>query len=402
MKLSLSPEEAVSLELWSGLTSASKAVEQGQFVSALSTYNDLMPNIMSDDQPKWLNICTDTAQPSLNGMCLYLSGYYTFTHTWQGWNHISRPIFDHSKLKSLSLCERLSLLAIRGWATIRRRSLVEIIQEQEEALELARSSHQLSMEAGHHHLMLCYAYTLAFEEEKSLEHGQEAQYMFEECGSKYGVLRAFEMLGTAYYTAWKYDEALSCYDQLEKLIHQIGSEAFPMLPFYGRGWSFLGLEQFEDALQCFRMGEIKKTQYGLLYDAARCVYAEGYTLFRQRDFEGALQRHHKALGVFCDDDHYSLNMYNFNQGSRSIPMMATCLHNIALIYEYQRRFYAAFREEERAVNWQRQLDDPGQSADFLRRAIYLSFRCGYWSKTLSYLSEYIRLRLKYKVPNLHY
>lgn len=398
----ISPEEAVSLELWDCLIKASDAIEQGKVISALRYYRSVMPNLVIDNTPRWSAINADYTVPSLNGLCRLLWGYYTFTQTWQAWNYIAIPIFERSALLSLPLAERLTLLAIHGWAMIRRYPLISIIREQEAALEMSRFDNDLNWQNAHHHLILCYAYTLAFEENRALKHGLEAQHIFADLGSVYGAMRTYEMMGTAYYTAWKYDEALAYYARLEVLINQTGNEAAPMHPYYGQGWAYLGLKSYDEALRYFRIGQEMKMQHDLLYDAARCLYAEGYTRFRQGDFVGAIECHQTALKTFCDDDHYLLNLYNFGQGSRSIPMMATCLHNLALVYEYQGRFRKAFEEEKRAVEWQKQLDDPGQSADFLRRAIYLSIRSGKWNYTMGYLVAYFRLRLKYRVPGFRF
>lgn len=394
----LSPQEAVSRQQWLCLVDAATAAENGHIISALDAYRQVVPNLLHEGTLRWANINPDQSVLSRNGMCRLLIPYYTLTQTWQAWRFVAQPILDEAIIHTLSPSERSILISAYGWATVRHRPLERIIDDQQTGLESCRSSGGMLLEAAHHHLMLSYCYTLAFEKEKSFVHAQSAHDLFTDAGSVWGLMRTDEIMGTAYYTAWMYEEAHTCYARLEERIAQIGNEAAPMRPFYGRGWVYLGQKNFTAALDCFQLGQALKQQTALHYDVARCQYAEGYTRFRQKDYQGARICHETALATFCNNDHFTLNLHNFGQGSRSVAMMAACLHNLALISEYRRRFRDAFAFELRAVTRQRELHDPGQMSDFLRRGIYLSGRCGRLDYTVKLALEYLQLRRRYKVP----
>jgi len=394
----LSPQEAVSRQQWLCLNDAATTAENGQIVSALDAYRRVVPNLADEGALRWSNADPDESVPSRNGVCRLMIPYYTLTQMWQAWRFLAQPVLNDPVFSTLCHSERSLLISAHGWATVRRRPLEHIIAEQQEALESCLESGEMLREAAHHYLMLSYCYTLAFEKEKSFAHAQFAYDLFADSGSVWGLMRADEIMGTAYYTAWMYDEAFICYDRLEQRIAQVGDEAAPMRPFYGRGWAYLGQKNFPAALECFQAGQVLKQQSNLSYDAARCQYAEGYTRFRQEDYPGARSCHESALATFCNDDHFALNLHNFNQGSRSAAMMAACLHNLALVDEYRHRYRNAFEFELRAITRQRELHDPGQLSDFLRRGIYLSGRCGRLDYMIKFALEYLQLRGRYKVP----
>jgi len=390
----LSPAEAISRQQWACLTEAADDAETGRIVSTLEKYRQVVPNLIVDGRLRWSNIEAEPEYPSRNGVCRLLRAYYTLTQMWPGWSFLVQPVLEPEILQTLLTFERARLISAHGWATIRRLPLPVVIARQEQALAACANP----ADAAHHHLMLCHAYTLAFEYARSLDHGRRAEAEFSATGSVWDQMRMDEILGTAYYTASKYDEALACYAHLEERIASIGAEAEPMRPFYALGWATLGQKDFVRAQAYFQSAYLQKINAGLVYDAGRSRYAEGYARFQEKDYSGARQCQEEALSIFCDNDHNVLNQHNFGQGSRSTIMIATCLHQIALIAERTHRFREAYMHERRAVAHQRDLDDPGQLADFLRRAPYHAALSGHLTHVLGYLREYIQLRLRHRVP----
>ncbi|RMG77316.1 MAG: tetratricopeptide repeat protein, partial [Chloroflexi bacterium] len=287
-------------------------MRQAKVADAIEIYSQVIPKIWeyrASTNNQWRTIAEQTDIPSWNWAGAYLREYFYIRQTWFGWQHFTSGLLTTSDWQKIPFTCQSLLLSTSGWASIRTKSLRNIIADQMSFLADARwkeTNTELIFLKSLHFMVLCYAHTLAFERPKALEYAHSTIKMLNPETEPYYAVRANELLGTAFYTFGQYDQALEAYAASNNIVYQVGQPAIPIASYYGEGWAYIGNRQLDNALDAFRHGHLLKSSYALYYDAARCKYGEGYVHFLQGNYEAALQALYEALSIFCDD-HFDLN-----------------------------------------------------------------------------------------------
>jgi tetratricopeptide (TPR) repeat protein len=398
-----SPKEVVSLYTWQNLRQSYTDIRQAKVLDAMTIYAEIIPQVQQYKailNHPWQIISDQLIEPSWNWASVYLREYFYLRQTWADWYYFFADLFQKQNWQTISLECQSQLISTRGWASIRKRYLKEVISEQLNFLDkmkILKENQDVNLLKSMHFIVLSYAHTLSFDQSKSFKYAYQAIDLLEPSTEPYYVMRAYEILGTAFYTFGKYDEALECYYKISETIQPEHDSPNPLEPYYGRGWAYIGNRQLEYALDAFQRGFNQKLQASLYYDAARCKYGLGYTYFLLGNYLDAQQALNEALRVFCDD-HFDLNTYSNRNSIVSPAMTAACLHVLALVYERCDEFEKAIKHEEQALSWQREIDDPGQLSDMLRRAIRLNLKSGRFMSIPKYIQEIVSLRLSYRIP----
>jgi tetratricopeptide (TPR) repeat protein len=380
-------------------------MRQAKVDDAVEIYSQSIPKIWeyrAGANNHWRIIAEQTDIPSWNWAGAYLREYFYVRQTWFGWEHFTSGLFDTSEWQQIPFSCQSLLSSTSGWASVRRRSLREVISDQISFLADDRwrgTNTELVFLKSLHFMVLCYAHTLSFNQRKALVYAHSAIEMLDSETEPYYAIRAHDLLGTVFYTFGQYDQALQSYTRSKEIVQNVGQSAMPLTPYYGEGWAYIGKRELQKALDAFRDGYLLKYGYALHYDAARCKYGEGYTQFLQGNYEDALQTLYEALSIFCDD-HFDLNSSSNQNSVVSPAMAAACSHVLAIVYEKQGNIKKALRHETQAVDWQREIEDPGQLSDMLRRAVKLNLQSFQFVDVLRYLFEFVRLRLRYRVPTI--
>jgi tetratricopeptide (TPR) repeat protein len=335
-------------------------------------------------------------------MCILTGEFFGLEHRWQSWLLLTAPLFKREEWNALPFAVQAQLAVLRGWAGFKRTgyTLRKTIRQQIQFLRMwqAQPNPDVSTLAGHH-LVLCFAYTLAFRFPQAREYGLQAQCLYAQTNSLYHQFRTLDMLGTLEYTAGQYDAALAWQDQAAALVHSKEQAEFLTVD-YTRGWVKIGQGRYDEAIACFQRARILREYQGLSYDSARCLYAEAYACFRKQDdptFARTRKLLRRANHIFFDDQPSKLA-----DGTQTplfaYPMRAACLHIDGLTLEYQRQYRSALTCFENAIGFQRKVNDPGQMSDMLRRAMYNALKCGRFDRFLVHQIAFIILRLRFRVP----
>lgn len=401
------PSPTASRRVWEALHRADTLLFSGRVGDALDVYRDVQREavtFLTTAQSSWRVIVSESPQqPSLAGACALMGEFYGLENRWQAWLVLAEPLFDRAVWHTLPFPVRARLTALRGWAGFKRKgfTLNGIAQDQWCYLRAwRRQAQQDSFTIADHHLVLCFAYTLAFRPKKARHHGQTALHLFQQIGSPYACFKALGMLGTLDYTDKKYSAAAQWHDQADALSHTV-IQGGMLTTDYTRGWVLIGQKCYDQAVLHFQRAHDLNEYQGMDYDAARCIYAESYARFRLHDdpaYTASKKRLQQAKRFFFealqpDPDGIQAPTYAY-------PMKAACLHIDGLIFEYQEQFSAALCKLENAIAFQREVNDPGQMSDMRRRALYNAWRCRRIDRMIIHGVMFLILLLRFRVPVL--
>lgn len=342
----------------------------------------------------------DGEQPSLNWLCLYLNEFYQALMTWTGWRCLSAGIWSQTGLNQLPLPVWSRLVSAQGWSDFRRESLRRIMATQTEALDRLQGK-GLVFEESLHHMIISYAHQLAFHDRLSQYHVEESLARLDAQAEPYYAMRAMLMCGTMHRTFGRLEKSLEIYDKQQAIAEQVGAHDTPLSPDFARGWTYVGMGKLADAIKSFQRAVTHAQKHTLLYEEARYLNGLGYTLFRQGDYDAALQTFQRAIRVYWDENRDDFISYNLGHKTDTPYMRALCLHNVALVKEYQggaENLRQALKWEHSALELQRPVDDPGPLCDMLRRAIRLSRKVRNPIALGKHTLALGRLRLRYPIP----
>ncbi|CAG0945702.1 hypothetical protein ANRL1_02514 [Anaerolineae bacterium] len=406
------PASTASQRVWNALKRADRLLFSGTLGEALDVYHDVQREVvafLTTPQSSWTVASSETeGHPSLSAACCLIGEFYGLENRWQAWSILAAPLFNDSVWHSLPFPMRARLMVLRGWSAFKRKgfTLNGVIRQQQHCLQEWRQQRQADLfTIAGHHLVLCFAYTLAFRFQKARKHGQEALKLFEQTGSPYYCFKALDMMGTLEYTARQYDAATHWHQQADDL-SRANLQGGMLTTDFTRGWVLIGqggFENFDKAIARFQRAYALKEYQGLYYDAARCIYAEAYACFRLHDdpaYSASSERLKRAKHFFFEELRPDADADGIQTPALAYPMKAACLHVEGLILEYQKQFCAALRKFESAVAFQREVNDPGQMSDMLRRAIYNAWRCRRIDRMIIYGVMFIILLLRFRVPIL--
>lgn len=403
------PSSTVSRRVWDALNRADHLLFEGAIGDALDVYHDIQREVvafLTTPQSSWAFASIETeGHPSLSAACCLIGEFYGLENRWQAWLILAAPLFNDSVWRTLSFPVRARLMVLRGWAAFKRKgfTLNGVVRQQQHCLQEWRQQRQADLfTIAGHHLVLCFAYTLAFRFKKARQQGQEALRLFEQTGSPYYCFKALDMMGTLEYTAGQYDAATQWHQQADDL-SRATLQGGMLTTDFTRGWVLIGQQSFREAVTRFQRAYALKEYQGIYYDAARCIYAEAYAYFRMHDdpaYSASSGRLKRAKHFFFEELRPDADADGIQTLALAYPMKAACLHVEGLILEYQKQFCAALRKFESAVAFQREVNDPGQMSDMLRRAIYNAWRCHRIDRMVIYGVMFLILLLRFRVPIL--
>jgi tetratricopeptide (TPR) repeat protein len=401
------PSSIASQRVWNALKRADCLLFSGMVGEALDVYRDVQREVvafLTTPQSLWAATSVESEdQPSLSTVCCLIGEFYGLEHRWQTWLILAAPLFKDSVWRTLPFPVRARLTVLRGWATFKRKgfTLNGITRQQWHCLREWRQREQTDLfTIAGHHLVLCYAYTLAFRFKKAREHGQEALKLFEQTGSPYYCFKALDVLGALEYTAGQYDAATNWHQRADDL-SRATIQGGMLTTDFTHGWVLIGQKRFDEAVTRFQRAYALKEYQGIYYDAARCIYAEAYARFRLNDdpaYSAASSCLQRAKRFFFEELRPDADADGIQTAALAYPMKAACLHVEGLILEYQKQFCAALRKFEAAIAFQREVNDPGQMSDMLRRAIYNAWRCRRLDRMVVHGVMFLLLLLRFRVP----